>query len=216
MNKYSFCPLDIAAYIKWSQLSSWEEARLLRKLWPLAPQWLDPQACGKRFSTFEKRVFQQLYHLYTRGYVDEYSDPAGILDPADKRRPLMPRQHANMETWLKRITLLLVLEPQLPYIRVDIPQLVAQLKIRRLTKTLLRHTLTAARRLGLRVARADGQPADAPAILAEGTVRIGLTPASTARLAELYGDSAWLGDWSAIVQPQADHTDKKVLDECEE
>ena len=124
MNQYLFSPLDVAAYIKWSQLSGREEARLLRQLWALAPLCLDPAACGKRFATFERRVFQQLYFLYTRGYVDESSDPAAIPDPKDRRPGLMAGRHVNMETWLKRITMHLLRKPSCP-ICIHFPELTA-------------------------------------------------------------------------------------------
>ncbi len=208
MNQYLFSPLDVAAYIKWSQLSGREEARLLRQLWTLAPQCLDRAACGKRFATFERRVFQQLYFLYTRGYVDESSDPAAIADPKDSSPGLMAERHVNMETWLKRIALHLMLQPRLPYVRISIPELARQLGFRRLTKILLRQTLSAARRLGLFVAQANGRPADVDTILARKMVCIGLTAVTAKQLAELSPDAAWFGDWASTAVAANNNTDE--------
>ena len=196
-NRYRFKPLDVAAYIKWAHLAGSQEREVLARLWRLAPQWLDLAATTSRYDRFEQRVFEQLYYLYTRGYVDETSDPALIRDPSDREPGLMTPSCFVMESYLKRLCLHFLLTPKLPYLRIDMRRLATQLGFRRVTKTLLRQSLTAIRRLGLLLVRENGVPADHAAMQTERGFLIGLSAASAAELATHSDEGAYVGDWSA-------------------
>ncbi|MDD2213956.1 MAG: hypothetical protein PHR21_05365 [Oscillospiraceae bacterium] len=185
---YSFTSLDVAAYIKWTGLDRRRERKLLQELWTRYPVCLDQATCGHSEQMFCQAVYDQLYYLFERGFVDEHSDLNLVRDPAAFPVHVLSARYYSLELYLRLLTLHFIVTPNLPYVRLDADYYMRRLGFRGLTPGLSRALLKAAVALGLRVARENGFPCDVQGMLEEKLILIGLTASYAASIRLRSGD----------------------------
>ncbi|NJP39572.1 hypothetical protein HCH52_00660 [Oscillospiraceae bacterium HV4-5-C5C] len=185
---YSFTSLDVAAYIKWTGLDRRRERHLLQALWSRYPSCLDQVTCGRSEQAFCQAVYDQLYYLFERGFVDEHSDLNLVRDPATFPVHVLSARYFPLELYLRLLTLHFIVTPNLPYVRLDADYYMRRLGYRGLTPGLARALLKAAGALGLRVARENGFPCDVQGMLEEKLILIGLTASYAAAIKLRSGD----------------------------
>lgn len=115
---YKFTPLDIATYIKWSQLSGERELEVIKNIWDLRKLLL-AGSCGTRFETFKRRVYDELHQLWLRDFVNEHCPLSRALDLEKQAAQFLPKNEASLELYLKLMAIHLRLTARLPLISVN-------------------------------------------------------------------------------------------------
>lgn len=132
---YRFTPLDIATYIKWSQLSGEREFNVIRYFWERRGQLL-AKSCGTRFETFKKRVYDALHQLWLRDFVNEHCPLIRALDLEKQPPVLLSKNEASLELYLKLMAIHLRLTTRLPIISVNWHEVLAKSSIKKPSKRL--------------------------------------------------------------------------------
>lgn len=147
---YRFTPLDIATYIKWSQLSGEQEYRVIASFWKLRKRILS-KSCGSSFETYTKRIYLELRLLWERDFVNEHCPLSRALD-LDKQPPvLLLKSEAMLELYLKLVALHLWLTEHLPLISVRWPDVLQMTGIKKPSNSLWKRINTAANALQLEI-----------------------------------------------------------------
>jgi len=117
MSEYLFNARDVAAYFKWAGIPSHEEMKYLsflfdnRSLILARPLTIDEQS-------FFHAVYREMYHLWSVGYIDEFSDYTLIATPGSL--PIFcGTGFIALESYMKIIALHLICSSHLPYVRVN-------------------------------------------------------------------------------------------------
>lgn len=117
MTFYRYNALDAAAYFKWSGIPSEMERTYLDLMFQMREQIL-ARPLAKDFETFAKAVFREMYHLWARGFENEFSDVNFIAE--DSAVALFCEQEfLALESYMKLLSLHLILAENLPYIRIN-------------------------------------------------------------------------------------------------
>lgn len=168
---YTFHPLDVATYIKWSQLQGEAEYLLLQRLWKQRKALLDKR-CGRRFELFAKRVYDELYGLWTRDFVNEACPIERALDARRYPARLFLEREAALERQLVLYALHLRLTERLPFLTLVPAAFCRRHGIAKPSAAFWRRVQSALRALGLELCTDGGAPysfsdfsADAPACL---------------------------------------------------
>lgn len=117
MTFYRYNALDAAAYFKWSGIPSEMERTYLDLLFQMREQIL-ARPLAKDFESFANAVFREMYHLWARGFENEFSDVNFIA--GDGTMALFCEQEfLALESYMKLLSLHLILAENLPYIRIN-------------------------------------------------------------------------------------------------
>ncbi len=117
MTFYRYNALDAAAYFKWSGIPSEMERTYLDLMFQMREQIL-ARPLAKDFESFANAVFREMYHLWARGFENEFSDVNFIA--GDGTVALFCEQEfLALESYMKLLALHLILAENLPYIRIN-------------------------------------------------------------------------------------------------
>ncbi len=156
-NSYRFTPLDVATYIKWSQLSGEQEYNVISSFWDFRKLALS-KSSGTRFDTFKKRVYDELYKLWSRDFVNEHCPLERALDLKVQPPVLLPNKEAGLELYLKLMAIMLRLNLRLPFITMSWSDALKKTGIKKRSKALWTRIQKACEALGMHVVGSDGAP----------------------------------------------------------
>jgi hypothetical protein len=117
MTNYLFNARDIAAYFKWSGVPGFLEKNYLEFLFEHKKQLL-ARPMTTDFETFEREVFREMYFLWSIGFVNEFSD-VSLIAPDGAFTLFCDQQFIGLESYMKLISLHLILSANLPYVRIN-------------------------------------------------------------------------------------------------
>ena len=117
MTFYRYNALDAAAYFKWSGITSEMERTYLDLLFQMREQIL-ARPLAKDFETFANAVFREMYHLWARGFENEFSDVNFIAGDGSVAL-FCEQEFLALESYMKLLSLHLILAENLPYIRIN-------------------------------------------------------------------------------------------------
>lgn len=117
MTYYRYNALDIAAYIKWTSIPAETERTYLDLLFQMREQIL-ARPLAKDFESFAMAVFREMYHVWARGFENEFSD-VNLIAPEGSIALLCDQQFLALESYMKLLSLHLILTENLPYIRIN-------------------------------------------------------------------------------------------------
>lgn len=117
MTKYLFNARDIAAYFKWSGVPGFLEKNYLEFLFEHKKQLL-ARPMTIDYETFERDVFREMYFLWSVGFVNEFSD-VSLIAPDGSITLFCDQRFIGLESYMKLISLHLILSANLPYVRIN-------------------------------------------------------------------------------------------------
>lgn len=117
MTNYLFNARDIAAYFKWSGVPSFLEKNYLEFLFEHKKHLL-ARPMTTDYETFEREVFREMYFLWSIGFVNEFSDVA-LIAPDGAFALFCDQRFIGLESYMKLISLHLILSANLPYVRIN-------------------------------------------------------------------------------------------------
>lgn len=117
MTYYRYNALDIAAYFKWTSMPPETERIYLDLLFQMREKIL-ARPLANDFESFERAVFREMYHVWARGFENEFSDVNRIA-PEDAVSLFCDPDFLALESYLKLISLHLMLAENLPYVRIQ-------------------------------------------------------------------------------------------------
>lgn len=117
MKNYRYNALDIAAYLKWSSIPVSGEEACLTLLYEMRDALL-ARPLAKDYSEFSREVFRQMYHLWSRGFENEFSD-VNLIAEEESVALLCDQDFLALENYLKLLALHLIVVDSLPYIRIN-------------------------------------------------------------------------------------------------
>jgi hypothetical protein len=117
MTYYRYNASDIAAYFKWTSMPAQTEYVYLDILFQMREQILArPQS--KDFESFVQTVYREMYHIWARGFENEFSD-IHLITPEDAVSLFCDQEYIALESYMKLISLHLILTENLPYVRIN-------------------------------------------------------------------------------------------------
>lgn len=117
MSEYLFNARDVAAYFKWAGIPSHEEMKYLSFLFDRRVHLL-ARPLTQDEQSFYHAVYREMYHLWSVGYIDEFSDYALIATPGSL--PIFcGAGFIALESYMKIIALHLICSSHLPYVRIN-------------------------------------------------------------------------------------------------
>lgn len=117
MTFYRYNALDVAAYFKWASLPREMERTYLDLLFQIREPVL-ARPLAKDFESFAQAVFREMYHVWARGFENEFSDVNRIA-PDDGIALFCDQDFLTLESYMKLISLHLILSDNLPYVRIN-------------------------------------------------------------------------------------------------
>jgi len=117
MTYYRYNALDIAAYIKWTSIPAETERTYLDLLFQMREQIL-ARPLAKDFESFAMAVFREMYHVWARGFENEFSD-VNLIAPEGSVALFCDQEFLSLESYMKLLSLHLILTENLPYIRIN-------------------------------------------------------------------------------------------------
>lgn len=117
MTYYRYNALDIAAYIKWTSITADTERTYLDLLFQLREHIL-ARPLAKDFESFAMAVFREMYHVWARGFENEFSD-VNLIAPKGSVALLCDQEFMGLESYMKLLSLHLILTENLPYVRIN-------------------------------------------------------------------------------------------------
>lgn len=117
MTHYLYNALDIAAYFKWTSMPSDTEWAYLEQIFSMRDSLL-ARPLAKEMSLFSQAVYREMYHLWARGFENEFSDVTRITTPG-AITIFCEQKYLALESYMKLISLHLILSDNLPYIRIN-------------------------------------------------------------------------------------------------
>lgn len=117
MTNYLFNARDIAAYFKWSGVPGFLEKNYLEFLFEHKKHLL-ARPMTTDFETFEREVFREMYFLWSIGFVNEFSD-VSLIAPDGAFTLFCDQRFIGLESYMKLISLHLILSANLPYVRIN-------------------------------------------------------------------------------------------------
>ena len=117
MTYYRYNALDIAAYIKWTSIPAETERTYLDLLFQMREQIL-ARPLAKDFESFAMAVFREMYHVWARGFENEFSD-VNLIAPEGSVALFCDQEFLSLESYMKLLSLHLILTENLPYVRIN-------------------------------------------------------------------------------------------------
>lgn len=117
MTGYLFNARDIAAYFKWSGIPGFLEKNYLEFLFEHRKHLL-ARPMTTDYETFERDVFREMYFLWSVGFVNEFSD-VSLIAPDGALTLFCDQRFIGLESYMKLISLHLILSANLPYVRIN-------------------------------------------------------------------------------------------------
>lgn len=117
MSYYRYNALDIAAYIKWTSIPAETERTYLDLLFQMRENIL-ARPLAKDFESFAMAVFREMYHVWARGFENEFSD-VNLIAPEGSVALFCDQEFLALESYMKLLTLHLILTENLPYVRIN-------------------------------------------------------------------------------------------------
>ncbi len=117
MTYYRYNALDIAAYIKWTGIPADTERTYLDLLFQMREQIL-ARPLAKDFESFAMAVFREMYHVWARGFENEFSD-VNLIAPEGSVALFCDQEFLALESYMKLLSLHLILTENLPYVRIN-------------------------------------------------------------------------------------------------
>jgi len=117
MTYYRYNALDIAAYIKWTSIPAETERTYLDLLFQMREQIL-ARPLSKDFESFAMAVFREMYHVWARGFENEFSD-VNLIAPEGSVALFCDQDFLGLESYMKLLSLHLILTENLPYVRIN-------------------------------------------------------------------------------------------------
>lgn len=117
MTFYRYNALDIAAYFKWTSMPADTERIYLDLLFQMREQIL-ARPLAKDFESFVRAVFREMYHVWARGFENEFSDVKRIA-PEDAVSLFCDQKFIVLESYMRLLSLHLILAENLPYVRIN-------------------------------------------------------------------------------------------------
>jgi len=117
MTYYRYNALDIAAYIKWTSIPAETERTYLDLLFQMREQIL-ARPLAKDFESFTMAVFREMYHVWARGFENEFSD-VNLIAPEGSVALFCDQDFLGLESYMKLLSLHLILTANLPYVRIN-------------------------------------------------------------------------------------------------
>jgi len=172
MTKYRYNALDIAAYLKWTGMPADREREQLSLLYELREPLL-ARPIAKDTESFFREVFRQMYHIWARGFENEFSDVARIAEEG-QTAIFCDQEYLPLESYMKLLALHLILADHLPYIRINFAGLPLLTGVEGAYHDFERNVALAAKSLCLSITGADGKDIDPVEGLPEDISRIRL------------------------------------------
>ncbi|MEI8199346.1 MAG: hypothetical protein WCG21_04755 [Eubacteriales bacterium] len=117
MTYYRYNALDIAAYIKWTSIPADTERTYLDLLFQMREHIL-ARPLAKDFESFAMAVFREMYHVWARGFENEFSD-VNLIAPEGSVALFCDQEFLALESYMKLLSLHLILTENLPYVRIN-------------------------------------------------------------------------------------------------
>jgi len=117
MTYYRYNALDIAAYIKWTSIPAETERTYLDLLFQMREHIL-ARPLAKDFESFAMAVFREMYHVWARGFENEFSD-VNLIAPEGSVALFCDQEFLALESYMKLLSLHLILTENLPYVRIN-------------------------------------------------------------------------------------------------
>jgi len=117
MTYYRYNALDIAAYIKWTSIQTDTERTYLDLLFQMREQIL-ARPLAKDFESFVMAVFREMYHVWARGFENEFSD-VNLIATEGSVALFCDQEFLALESYMKLLSLHLILTENLPYVRIN-------------------------------------------------------------------------------------------------
>ena len=117
MTYYRYNALDIAAYIKWTSIPADTERTYLDLLFQMREHIL-ARPLAKDFESFVMAVFREMYHVWARGFENEFSD-VNLIAPEGSVALFCDQEFLGLESYMKLLSLHLILTENLPYVRIN-------------------------------------------------------------------------------------------------
>lgn len=117
MTYYRYNALDIAAYIKWTGIPADTERTYLDLLFQMRELIL-ARPLAKDFESFTQAVFREMYHVWARGFENEFSD-VNLIAPEGSSALFCDQEFLALESYMKLLSLHLILTENLPYVRIN-------------------------------------------------------------------------------------------------
>jgi len=117
MTYYRYNALDIAAYIKWTSIPADTERTYLDLLFQMREHIL-ARPLAKDFESFAMAVFREMYHVWARGFENEFSD-VNLIAPEGSVALFCDQEFLGLESYMKLLSLHLILTENLPYVRIN-------------------------------------------------------------------------------------------------
>jgi hypothetical protein len=73
---------------------------------------------SKDFESFVQAVYREMYHIWARGFENEFSD-IHLITPEDAVSLFCDQEYIALESYMKLISLHLILTENLPYVRIN-------------------------------------------------------------------------------------------------
>ena len=115
---YRYHALDIAAYLKWASVSPEAEPSYLSFFYQLREEIL-ARPFTRTYEEFCQAVFREMYHVWSRGFENEFSDVNRIAGEETLAIFCEP-DFLALESYMKLLALHLMVSVQLPYIRIQL------------------------------------------------------------------------------------------------
>lgn len=116
MTYYRYNALDIAAYFKWTSMPAETERIYLDLLFQMRENLL-ARPLAKDFESFSQAVFREMYHVWARGFESEFSD-INLIAPEGSTALICDQGFLALESYMKLLTIHLILTENLPYVRI--------------------------------------------------------------------------------------------------
>jgi len=117
MTYYRYNALDIAAYLKWTSVPAEAERTYLDLIFQMR-EHIIARPLTKDFETFAQAVFRELYHVWARGFENEFSD-VRLIAPEGSVALFCDQEFLSLESYLKLLSLHLIMTENLPYVRIN-------------------------------------------------------------------------------------------------
>ena len=115
---FRYSALDVAAYFKWSSLPHEAEPAYLEFLYQLRYDIL-ARPLTETLDSFKQAVFREMYHVWSRGFENEFSDVNRIA-PEGMVALFCDPHFITLESYMKLLSMHLLVSANLPFIRVHL------------------------------------------------------------------------------------------------
>lgn len=169
---YRYNALDVASYFKWTSLPSYAEQTYLEFLYQFREDLFARPFSGT-FASFSQAVFREMYHVWSRGFENEFSDVKRI-SPEGAIALFCEPDFLTLESYMKLLALHLIVSSRLPYIRIHLIGLSFLLGVEGSWQSYQRNLGLAADALELSLTDENGNEIDAKADVPRQPIRIAL------------------------------------------